>query len=201
MSKSSALIPLLESVLIGTLDIQKLPQKHSGKKWNHCCPISIAWNSAFLNTKLSETEQVLIWSSKISPGEIAVSTALPVRNHGFFICGRFRAVQSKVWYFKAHRKIIECVKLMEQLKMLCWSLSIASKIQPPSSEFKSFVYRTCPMIFLRQRQFDELMLEKPFKSELKDCGGFITNSVVYEVEVDPDVPVKWYHGEKEITKK
>ena len=44
------------------------------------------------------------------------------------------------------------------------------------------------------------MLEKPFKSELKDCGGFITNSVVYEVEVDPDVPVKWYHGEKEITK-
>jgi len=45
------------------------------------------------------------------------------------------------------------------------------------------------------------MLEKPFKSELKDCGGFITNSVVYEVEVDPDVPVKWYHGEKEITKK
>ena len=51
---------------------------------------------------------------------------------------------------------------------------------------------------LRRRQFENQLNEKPFKSELKDCGGFSQNFLVLEVKVDPEIPIRWYHGEKEI---
>ena len=43
-----------------------------------------------------------------------------------------------------------------------------------------------------------MLLEKPFQSELKPCGGHGQRSAVYEVEIDPAHTCTWYHGEKEI---
>ena len=43
-----------------------------------------------------------------------------------------------------------------------------------------------------------MLLEKPFKSDLKPCGGHGQRSAVYEVEIDPDHACTWYHGELEI---
>ena len=48
---------------------------------------------------------------------------------------------------------------------------------------------------LRRREIENMLLEKPFKSELKALGGV---SAAYEVIIEPENKCTWYHGDKQI---